>query len=285
MKKSILKKSIIIILLCTYNFGFSQEKIVAGIVLDRLKNPIQYVNVGVLNKPVGTVTNEMGQFVLNFDNSMLLDTLRISCIGFKSKDFAIKELPGNKSDFTVTLENFTEKLDEIIITSNRLKTYTKGKEKTKTKNEVFFAIPDWEDLNLGSEIGRKFSVGTKKPSLLEEFKFFIKKNNFETLKFRINIYSIKDEKPHKKINDTNIFVEVNNKLTGWIKIDLSDYKIKTQQDIIITTEWVEGSTGNELSLPILLPSINSIHYYKYGTHAKWKKYKMISSSMVLTYRQ
>lgn len=282
-----MKKILIIIyVILNSTFSISQEREIKGIITDSLKNPIQYVNVGILNKPVGTVTNENGEFYLNIDNSLISDTLKISCLGFKSKELQIKNLLTYKNEINISLENYTEKLNEIIINSSNLKTYTKGKEKTKTKNKVFFAIPSMKNLNLGSEIGRKFSLGTKKPSLLKEFKFFLKENNFESVLFRLNFYTIENNKPSKKINNTNILISADNGLTGWIIADLSNYSIKTKEDIIVTVEWIKASeNGDKLSLPILIPSFSSVHFYKYGTHAKWKRYGNISSAMLLTYKQ
>ncbi len=263
---------------------FSQEKLIRGIITDSLNKPIQYANVGILNKPIGTVSNQYGEYFLYIDNSMNLDTLKISCLGFKSVEKRINDIQNN--NFNVSLENYTEKLQEVVVKSDNLKTYIEGKEKTKTRNKVFFAFSSLKNLNLGSEIGRKFSLGTKKPSLLSEFKFFIKENNFEQVKFRINVYTIRDNNPDQRVNDKNIIVEVNDKLTDWIKVDLINYEIKIQQDIIVTVEWIEGSkSGNKLSLPIIIPSLGSVHYYKFGTQAKWKKYGSISSSMLLTYKQ
>lgn len=282
-----MKKILIIIyVILNSTFSISQEREIKGIITDSLKNPIQYVNVGILNKPVGTVTNENGEFNLNIDNSLISDTLKISCLGFKSKELQIKNLLTNKNEINISLENYTEKLNEIIINSSNLKTYTKGKEQTKTKNKVFFAIPSMKNLNLGSEIGRKFSLGTKKPSLLKEFKFFLKENNFESVLFRLNFYTIENNKPSKKINNTNILISADNGLTGWIIADLTDYSIKTKEDIIVTVEWIKASEkGDKLSLPILIPSFSSVHFYKYGTHAKWKRYGSISTAMMLTYKQ
>ena len=271
-------------LLFLSNLSYSQEKIISGVIMDSLKTPIAYANIGLIKKPIGTVSNEEGKFTLKVAETMFSDTLRVSCIGYEPKEYIISKLIGSK--LLVNLKSHTENLEEVIINSKELKTYTKGKDKTKTKNEVFFAIPSLKELNLGSEIGRKFPIGSKKPSLLEEFKFFIKKNNFEKVKFRINIYSIKNNKPHKKLYNENLIIELDNKYTGWTKIDLTKYKIKSKQDIIITVEWIEASKiGNQLSLPVLVPSFNSIHYYKYGSQSYWKKYKMVSTSMVLKYKQ
>lgn len=263
---------------------FSQERLIKGIVTDSLQKPIQYANIGILNKPIGTVSNQNGEYILSIDNSMNLDTLKISCLGFKSVEKVISKIQNN--NFNISLENYSEKLEEIVIKSTNLKTYVLGKEKSNVKNQVFFAIKDRKDLNLGSEIGRKFSIGTKKPSLLKEFKFFVKENNFDMVKFRINIYTILNNRPDKKINESNIIVGLENKNKGWVIVDLTESELKTQQDIIIAVEWIDCSKiGDKLSLPILIPSFSSTHYYKFGTQAKWVKYGSISSSMVLTFKQ
>ncbi len=288
INKLIIRKNSYKIILCFILLhpvtNFCQESIIKGFILDSLDRPIEYVNIGIVNKPIGTVSNEKGEFSLNINKTLLLDTLRISSIGYKTRDFIINEFLNQNTK--IKLKSYTENLDEVLINAKKLKSYTRGKDKIKTKNEVFFAIPSLKELNLGSEIGRKFSVGSKKPSLLEEFKFYIKKNNFEKVKFRINIYSIENNKPHKKLNNSNIIIEIENKYTGWTTVDLGKYQIKTKDDIIVTAEWIEASkTGNQLSLPILVPSFGSIHYYKYGSQSYWKKFKMVSSSMVLKYKQ
>lgn len=282
MKK---KQLILFTFLCSF-IVFSQEKTIKGIVTDSLKNPIQYVNVGVLNKPLGTLTNASGEFILNVDSSMNLDTLKISCLGYKSKEMKVESLINNKSEIQISLANYIEKLDEVVITSGKLKMYNEGKEKTKTSASVIFANPNYANQNLGSEIGRKFSLGTKKPSILTHFKFFIRENNFELVKFRINIYSINNNRPVKKLFGSNIIVDVNNKGKGWVNVDLTKYDIKTQEDIIVTVEWLEGSKdGSRLNLPIIIPSLGSTHYYKFGSQAKWQKYSNLSSSMILSYEQ
>lgn len=70
----------------------SQEKLIKGIVTDSLHKPIQYANIGILNKPIGTVSNQNREYSLNIDNSMNLDTLKISCLGFKSVEKVINIL-------------------------------------------------------------------------------------------------------------------------------------------------------------------------------------------------
>ena len=91
MKKNILIIKVLFLLLFS-NTSLSQEKNIFGIILDSLQNPIQYANIGILNKPIGTVSNKKGEFNLILDNSYLSDTLKISCLGYVSKELLIKNL-------------------------------------------------------------------------------------------------------------------------------------------------------------------------------------------------
>lgn len=266
---------------------YAQQKIIEGNVVDSVQKPIQYVNIGILNKPIGTVTDEKGKFkfVLG-DDTLESDTLRISCLGYKTKDILLKSLDRNSTTIKILLERYIEKLNEVVVSKSNLKNYTEGKDKTETKQSVIFANPNYKNINLGSEIGRKFSLGDKRPSFLTDFKFFIKDNNFEMVKFRINIYTIKNNRPDKRINPSNIVIEVNKKLIDWVNVDLSQFDLIVQEDIIIAVEWIEHSEdGNKLNLPIIIPSFGSTHYYKFGSQGKWEKYSKISSSMILSYQQ
>jgi len=281
-KKNLIIK--VLFLLLFSNTSLSQEKNIFGIILDSLQNPIQYANIGILNKPIGTVSNKKGEFNLILDNSYLSDTLKISCLGYVSKELLIKNLL-NRPNSIIILEKLIEELNEVVLYSNNLKPHSKGRQKTKTNQELFFVVPNMSNINLGAEIGRKFSIG-KEPANLTEFKFYLKQNNFEQARFRINIYSIKKNIPQKRLNEKDIFSDINKDFTGWVNVDLSKYNITVNQDIIITIEWIESSEiGDTLSLPIFAPSLSAIHYYKQSAQSKWRTYRLISTTMLLNYKQ
>ena len=283
-----MKKTFYIAFIILLNYGFvsSQSLIIKGNVKDSLNNPIKYSSIGVLNKEVGTVSNEFGQFSLTINEKMKQDTLRISCLGYKPKELLIQEILKNQNPISINLDSYIESLGEVVLTSKKTKIYKSGKLKTKTKAKVIYSMPELENKNLGTEIGKKFKLGTKKVSSLNEFKFFIKENDFDSVTFRINIYSIKNNRPNKRINTENIFVKVIKNFSDWVITDLSSYDINVKENIIITVEWVEHSEkGNKLSLPIIIPSLGSTHYYKFGSQNSWKKYGSLSTPMYLTYEQ
>ncbi|HPE82086.1 MAG TPA: carboxypeptidase-like regulatory domain-containing protein [Aequorivita sp.] len=259
---------------------------IRGTVTDSLNIPIEYANIGLLNKPIGTVSNLEGEFSIFLQNTSADDTLRVSCLGFRSEDFLLKDLIDDPKRLDIKLQKQLEILDEVILNTKRLKTYSEGKLKTNTSQQVIFAMPERENQNLGSEVGRKFKLGDETPSHLKEFKFFIKDNNYENVKFRINIYSIENGKPFKKINTENIFASAGKDFTDWLVVDLIPFNIIVKEDVIISVEWIAHSEkGNTLNLPIIIPSFGSTHYYKLGSQNRWEKYGNMSSSMNLTYEQ
>ncbi len=264
----------------------SQELEINATVTDSLNIPIEYANIGVLNSPNVTVSNLEGKFTLLLENFNAEDTLRISSLGYKNKDFLLKNLLNEKKQLSIQLRRHVEKLDEVVINSQKLKSYSEGKLKTNTSQQVIFAMPEQENQNLGSEVGRKFKLGNETPSHLTEFKFFIKDNNFESVNFRINIYAIENGKPSKQFNTENIFVSAGKDFTDWVIVDLTPFNIIVKEDIIVSVEWIGHSEkGDTLNLPIIIPSFGSTHYYKLGSQNAWEKYGNMSSSMNLTYEQ
>ncbi len=283
MKKQTLKTVVLLFIFFTSFNAFSQDITISGIVKDSLGNPLQYVNVGILNKSIGTVSNYEGDFSLIIDKSILLDTLKISRLGYRPEIVLLNEA---KSIFEITLFEEMEVLEEVQLSSKKLKQYEKGKDKENTKLQVLFSNTYQKNSNLGTEIGRKFKLGDKNPSVLKKFKFYIKENDYKFSKFRINIYSLKKGLPFKRLHQEEIFTSVQDSYTGEVLVDLDTFDIIVQQDIIIAIEWIEKSDdGKVLNMPFIAPSIGSIHYYKSGSQDKWGKMGGFSSSLLLTYEQ
>lgn len=280
MKNQTLKT---LLLLFTFINAYSQDITISGIIKDSLGSPLQYVNVGILNKPIGTVSNYEGGFSLIIDKSTLLDTLKISRLGYKPEIVILNE---SKNTFEITLLEEIEILEEVQLSSKKLKQYEKGKDKENTKLQVLFSNTYLKNSGLGTEIGRKFKLGDKNPSVLKNLKFYIKENDFKYSKFRINIYSLKKTKPFKRLHQEEIFTSVQDSYTGWVTIDLELNDIVVQQDIVVSVEWIEKSDDGEiLNMPMILPSVGSTHYYKSGSQNKWSRMGGASSSLLLTYEQ
>ncbi len=268
-----------IIVFLSINAQSQTEKSISGIIQDVDGKPISYVNVGIVGTSTGTVSQENGNYNLYYNNTISdNDTVRFSIIGYKSQSFLIKNIKDQK---TVILKDDIFELNEIVVRPKFSNSKVIGRSKTKGNRNVNFSIARKPRQNLGSEIGKKFKI-KKRTTQIESLRFYIRSNNFSSAKFRISFYSIKKKKPHAHLTDKDIIVTIKDKKTGWIDVDLSTYDLYTDKDFIATIQWIDASKdGKRLAMPIRFPVFGKQHFYKFGSQAKWKRYKNMSISMTV----
>jgi len=262
---------------------FSQDNsFIKGVIISDKNEPLDYVNIGIVGTSLGTVSDEEGQFQLFFNESVKgSDIVRFSSIGFESQNISVLDLK-KENNLTITLATKTTQLEEVVVIPEFLNSKIKGNKNTDARMNVFYSISKKPNQNLGAEIGRKFKI--KKKSRLKKVRFYIAQNNFDTVLFRINVYNIKKRKPGKNILSQNIIHEVVGKKSGWIEVDLMPYQILTNRSVVVGVEWIGHSkNGKSLTLPITIPSVGSVHFYKYGSQNKWKRFGLMSSCMELEY--
>ena len=86
-----------------------------GIVLSAQKKlPVAYAHVGIPIRGMGVISNEVGAFTLNFSEAYLKDSLKVSCLGFKTYAVALSKL--NLEDtLVIQLKPETLQLAEAIV--------------------------------------------------------------------------------------------------------------------------------------------------------------------------
>lgn len=89
------------------------------------RQPIHRASISIDRKGIGTATNAAGRFVLIIPNANLRDTLKISCIGFKTQKLAIGTLK-NGEDLDVVLQKNSTELKEVMIYPEPLKIIQKA---------------------------------------------------------------------------------------------------------------------------------------------------------------
>lgn len=87
----------------------------AKIVDAETKNTLPFVNIGVQNKSIGTISNENGDFILKLRSGEVSDTLIFSYIGFKSQYIPAKDLIIKGK--VIELEPNIIPLQEVVIRS------------------------------------------------------------------------------------------------------------------------------------------------------------------------
>ena len=103
------------------NFNcFAQFKTYNGFLKDIENNqPLAYVNIGIIDKNLGTVSDANGQFDLNLDDKFDSEILKISMIGFKTQTFKVKDFKEKiLKDNVIYLEKSVATLKEVAIKNN-----------------------------------------------------------------------------------------------------------------------------------------------------------------------
>jgi len=282
----------ILFVLTLSNLTFSQsltkeDVLVKGKILDQENNqPLAYVNVGVLNKSQGTLTDTLGNFNFHISQENLADTMQISLVGYSSKRITVKDFIESKENtFRLTVK-LTE-LAEVVITSNKSDIETIGRQGSGKLMQVSIHNKKSVEETIGSEMGMRYKT-KRTNAFLKDFNFNLSANNFNYIKYRINIYSVKNNMPDTLIYNKQIFMTVDNFKTGWTKIDLANYNIKVNQDFIVTVQWVESRMDKKENpitmIPVTMSLFSKDCYARIASQDKWKKVGMnLSNYVTLTY--
>jgi hypothetical protein len=243
---------------------------IVGVVVDNENDkPLPYVNIGLLNREIGTVTDTNGKFTLNLKEEFANDTIRISSIGYRPVEILAKNLMLKIQPLSIKLEEQVSELNEVVVTAKAFKKKTLG-----NKTESKFLSTGFSYDQLGAEMGVKINT-RKNPTFVDSFNFNISYNRLSAKSiFRVNFYSVENNKPQDNILTNNILVPIEPNQVGKITVDLKPYDIVLNDDVIITLEWVDTDGENNKGEAIFfsLGMFNSGTLYKKSSQAKFKKY-------------
>lgn len=227
--------SLYLLLLCfNIQFGICQVDLVGQVIDADTEEPLPYVNIGLLNQNIGTVTDEAGYFELEVPGNGYADaTLRFSMIGFEPQDFTLQEYRDQKI-LTIPLKEKATALEEVVLTTKKNKYQTKILGNKTTSQLIYSAFTTNK---LGNEMG--FLVrGRKNPMILKKFNVSLVENDYGPIRFRLNFYDLKEGLPNETLLNENIIVETDIQ-SGIVSKDLTPYEIVIDQDFFVAIEWIE----------------------------------------------
>jgi hypothetical protein len=187
---------------------------------------IEYVNIGIENTSVGTISKLYGDFELEIDTTQYADsTILISAIGYEPKKIKIFDFDTDIKH-QIKLVPKIYKIGDVIIKSSKLK-------------EENYGIT-----NSGGGLIRGVLRGFEKAYLIpvKHDRILLKAVNFcisgkiDTIIFRINFYNHVDYVPNERIVEKNLIFELIQDENGWIKCDLSKEQLTFKSDFFISVE-------------------------------------------------
>jgi len=221
-----------------------QAQFISGKVLDAANGePLPYVNIGVLNNNIGTVSDAYGNYYLELQSKNLLDTLRFSMIGFGTKDLVVKDyLEQEKEEMVILMEEKSMQLAGVTLTRKKNQKYKRKILGNKTESKAL--VGGFTSNDLGNEIGFICRI-RKSPTFVEAFNISIAKNTYGLVRFRLNFYNLIEGMPHENLLEEMIVVETDIE-SGKVHVDLQSYDIVMEDDFLVSIEWIEDLGIGEL---------------------------------------
>lgn len=262
-------KNFLSVCLFIISLGLSAQTVLKGTLKDAASGEtLPFVNLGLLHKNIGTVSDDNGVFHLAVPKVNETDTLRISAIGYATKDIPLGVLQKQlKEDPIVLLHEEATELEELVITNENTepKEVVMGNTTRSQSGSVGFTSN-----KLGNEIGMVMVVRYP-PMKLKTFTASVTSIKNPKLKMRLNFYSVKDGEPDKLIINQNIIVipPANNTL---LEVDLTPYNIVVEENFFVSLEWIESSTKAvkfsadfaEETIPMMLRATSQGNWEKAG---------------------
>ncbi len=256
-----------ILALCFLAHIIFSQVICKGVLTDgETASPVEFANIGIIGKGIGTVSNENGQYSFTVPDSLSGALVKISMLGYKAKNFSVKNLQALSM---VRLARSSTQLNEVSVSAKKIKVKVLGnKTKTKTVSAGF------RNNSLGAEIGIKLSV--KHPQThIRKVMININANTLDALPvFRFNVYKVDDKGlPGENMLSQNIIIVPVEK-TGYIEFDLTPYTIFVDQDVFISIEWIKD-LGDAKGLYFSTKLVGNSTYYRQVSQDKWQKINSI----------
>ncbi|MGZ3751657.1 MAG: carboxypeptidase-like regulatory domain-containing protein [Mucilaginibacter sp.] len=247
-----------------------------GVVMEQdSKQLLAYASIGVLNKPAGTVSDSLGHFELAVGNEYLGDTLQVSMVGYYPIKRLVRELMKADEPLIINLTKKVIQLNEVVVSNQFQHTVIVGRQSSGSFIQASIIPKGDKSPTIGAESGLKIQA-KHYPALLDNFNFYLSANNLKYIKFRANIYSLRNNLPDTLLFNKEILVSLNNYKTGWTKIDLTSYHIVINSDCAVTLQWVDYNKDMVKSPEVLIPaavSFSHICYFRTASQDKWKTVK------------
>lgn len=264
----------LLVILFLLGFIANGQKDYKGRVIDAKTNePIPYVNIGIIDAGIGTVSDEEGLFHLYLETNKYEPTTEIlfSALGYETLYIPISEIKLAYNEYPdILLKPSAVQLNEVVVSNKgeRFIVDNIGYRNYGVKNYGY-----WKDnIALGGELATRI-IAKSGLRRLKAFEFEVWHNPSDSLLLRVNIYEDNggSSKPGTNLNTSgqNILTTVRTD-DKMVKVDLRPFDIYVKNDFIISLELLKIYGDEKLGL-VLSASLNQFgSYRKYASQDNWE---------------
>jgi len=246
------------------NFSaFSQEIEMSGTIINAdNKATIEFVNIGILNKNKGTVSNKNGKFSLKLSKDFSGDSLTISHISYETVKITVE----NSKNLVIRLQPKANELEEVFVINKKKKSRKFG---IKSYNPLLWLGTISEEKDI-LENAQRINIPDETTVRVKYVNLYLR-TGFESdsCYVRLNFYKNSNDAPGDRIIFENI--TRNKKIEpGWLQIDLTKNDIYIQEDFFIGVEFMpDFIKPRELYLGAILTKGKG--YSRKNSQGEWKK--------------
>jgi hypothetical protein len=238
------------------------------------RRPIPYASVGVVGRPLGTVADAKGSFLLARVGAAATDSVVISCVGYQSRRLLVADL-GKQPQLLLTRQ--AEALQEVQVRAGTWKRRNVGRAGAGSFTFYNFHLQaDKEPANkLGREVGA--ILGVKPHSFVEEAYVYIRQSSFRHLRFRLNVRALDgQDHPAASLLTQDVQFAVADSTASWQHLDLKPYNVNVgaQHRIAVTLEWLDGAPAKQqdwysVSIPAAMSATHRM-VFRDKSEDQWK---------------
>ncbi|HPE40024.1 MAG TPA: carboxypeptidase-like regulatory domain-containing protein [Bacteroidales bacterium] len=262
MNKIFLSITLIIVLLVTMICSIFAEPITGKIIIENSNQPAEYVNVGLMGKGIGTVSDQYGNFSIEIPASYDEELLYFTRVGYANYSIKVSELR-NQKNLVIKLQALRVSLNEVSVIPKEYKKRTLG---VTTKSKSVSA--GFNNYKLGYELGLLMKIN--KPTYIQKVHVNFAACTYDSIFVRLNIYKKVGDMGFVNILTEPIYINLPKKdLNQTVTIDLVSKYIRVEDDFLITLENVRDMGNGELMFCASL--ISQATYFRETSQAKWEK--------------
>ncbi|MBT9392424.1 carboxypeptidase-like regulatory domain-containing protein [Hymenobacter sp. NST-14] len=217
----------------------AQTKLLEGQVLnDQTGEPVPFATLGVPGRSIGTVADEQGRYLLRLPPD-LRDTLVVTSVGFSRTAVPPAALAQGQRVFR--LHPREQALGGVVVQRRPVHAAQLGQ--SRTKADVLWMGGSSGKETVDDEWGWELGTVLRplRRTYLEEFHVYLADNNYQQLRFRLNLYTLENGRPGKPLLRQDIQLTSTARQRGWLTVDLRPYDLQLDaQPVVATIQWLQS---------------------------------------------
>jgi len=238
----------------------------SGVVIDSVSNmPLPYVNIGIIGKNVGTVSDSSGYFQIPLDSEYASDTIQFSLVGYAKRGFVVADFKRSvqAGELKVWLKPQPILLKEIVVLfSGNSGKVLGNKPRSRMVNAGFVYN------KLGHELGAVFR-NTNNELIIDSVRLNIVKCNYDHVYLRLNVYKMAGDEIENALQKPYYISLTRSEVLKNPTFDLTDHHVTMTGDFLVSVELVKDLGEKGLYFYAIINDDTSPGIYRETSQSNW----------------